>query len=143
MTDESPPHKRRVRYVGTHPRQFEEKYKELDPTRHAAEIEKVMQRGQTPAGMHRPICVEEILAILKPSSGETGLDLTLGFGGHMLAMLPLVQPGGRMFGMDVDPIELPRTAARLRALGFGDDVLSHGQCRHVEHRRTVAAGVRM
>lgn len=124
MTDESPPHKRRVRYVGTHPRQFEEKYKELDPTRHAAEIEKVMQRGQTPAGMHRPICVEEILAILKPSSGETGLDLTLGFGGHMLAMLPLVQPGGRLFGMDVDPIELPRTAARLRALGFGDDVLT-------------------
>lgn len=123
MTDASPPHKRRVRYVGTHPRQFEEKYKELDPARHAAEVEKVMQRGQTPAGMHRSICVEEILTVLKPSAGETGLDLTLGFGGHTLAMLPLVQPGGRIFGMDVDPIELPRTTARLRALGFGEDAL--------------------
>jgi 16S rRNA (cytosine1402-N4)-methyltransferase len=124
MTDATPPHKRRVRYAGTHPRQFEEKYKELDPTRHAAEVDKVMQRGQTPAGMHRSICVDEILAILKPVPGETGLDLTLGFGGHTLAMLPLVQPGGRMFGMDVDPIELPRTTARLRAAGFGEDALS-------------------
>jgi 16S rRNA (cytosine1402-N4)-methyltransferase len=124
MTDASPPHKRRVRYAGTHPRQFEEKYKELDPTRHAAEVDKVMLRGQTPAGMHRSICVDEILAILKPAPGETGLDVTLGFGGHTQALLPLVLPGGRMFGMDVDPIELPRTTARLRALGFGEDALS-------------------
>jgi 16S rRNA (cytosine1402-N4)-methyltransferase len=124
MTDASPPHKRRVRYAGTHPRQFEEKYKELDPTRHAAEVDKVMQRGQTPAGMHRSICVDEILAILKPTPGETGLDVTLGFGGHTQALLPLVLPGGRMFGMDVDPIELPRTTARLRALGFGEDALT-------------------
>jgi 16S rRNA (cytosine1402-N4)-methyltransferase len=113
-----------VRYAGTHPRQFEEKYKELDPTRHAAEVDKVMQRGQTPAGMHRSICVDEILAILKPTPGETGLDVTLGFGGHTQALLPLVLPGGRMFGMDVDPIELPRTTARLRALGFGEDALT-------------------
>ncbi len=120
MTDATPPHKRRVRYSGTHPRQFEEKYKELDPTRHAGEIDKVMQRGQTPAGMHRSICVDEILAILAPQPGETGLDVTLGFGGHTQALIPRVQPGGRMFGIDVDPIELPRTTARLRALGFDE-----------------------
>lgn len=121
--DASPPHKRRVRYSGTHPRQFEEKYKELDPVRHAAEIDKVMQRGQTPAGMHRSICVDEILAILAPQPGETGLDVTLGFGGHTQTLLPRVLPGGRLFGMDVDPIELPRTTARLRALGFDESVL--------------------
>ena len=125
MTDgTAPPHKRRVRYSGTHPRQFEEKYKELDPTRHAAEVDKVMQRGQTPAGMHRSICVDEILGILNPQPGETGLDVTLGFGGHTQALLPKVMPGGRMFGMDVDPIELPRTTERLRALGFDETVLS-------------------
>jgi 16S rRNA (cytosine1402-N4)-methyltransferase len=112
-----------VRYAGTHPRQFEDKYKELDPARHASEVDKVMQRGQTPAGMHRSICVDEILAILKPQPGETGLDATLGFGGHTQALLPLVLPGGRMFGIDVDPIELPRTTARLRALGFDENVL--------------------
>jgi 16S rRNA (cytosine1402-N4)-methyltransferase len=123
MTDAAPPHKRRVRYSGTHPRQFEEKYKELDPARHADEVDKVMQRGQTPAGMHRSICVDEILAILNPQPGETGLDCTLGFGGHTQALIPHVLPGGRMFGIDVDPIELPRTTVRLRALGFDDSVL--------------------
>ncbi len=123
MTDASPPHKRRVRYQGTHPRQFGEKYKELDPTLHADEMQKVMARGQTPAGMHRPICVKEILDILKPQPGETGLDATLGYGGHAREILPLLLPGGRLFGLDVDPIELPRTEARLRKLGFDESAL--------------------
>ena len=118
MSDEAVPHKRRVRYVGTHPRRFEEKYKELDPARHAAELHKVMARGQTPAGMHRPICVAEILQALDPQPGEVGLDATLGFGGHAQELLQRVRPGGRLFGIDVDPLELPRTEARLRALGF-------------------------
>ena len=42
MTDETPPHRRRIRYTGTHPRSFEEKYKELDPATPAAAIDKVM-----------------------------------------------------------------------------------------------------
>jgi hypothetical protein len=71
-----------VRYTGTHPKRFEEKYKELDPVRHADAIQKVMDRGQTPAGMHRPICVTEILDLLRPQPGEMGLDATMGFGGH-------------------------------------------------------------
>ena len=123
MTDASPPHKRRVRYQGTHPRQFGEKYKELDPALHADEMQKVMARGQTPAGMHRSICVKEILDILKPQPGETGLDATLGYGGHAREILPLLLPGGRLFGLDVDPIELPRTEARLRKLGFDEQAL--------------------
>ncbi len=124
MTDEAAPHKRRERYRGTHPRRFEEKYKELDPARHADELNKVMARGQTPAGMHRPICVAEILAQLNPQPGEVGLDATLGFGGHAQAILPRLLPGGRLFGIDVDPLELPRTEARLRALGFDASVLT-------------------
>ena len=127
MTDEAPlppqPHTRRVRYQGTHPRQFAEKYKELDASLHADEIKKVMDRGQTPAGMHRPICVQEILQILNPKPGETGLDVTLGFGGHAQQILPRLLPGGRLFGIDVDPVELPRTEARLRRLGFDENAL--------------------
>ncbi len=123
----SPPetgHQRRVRYAGTHPKRFEDKYKELDPVRHAAEVEKVMQRGQTPAGMHRPICVAEILALLKPQPGEIGLDATLGFGGHSRELLAALMPGGHLFAVDVDPLELPRTEARLRDLGFTEAMLS-------------------
>ena len=122
-TPEPTPHVRRVRYQGTHPRQFEEKYKELDPVKHAQEIQKVMDRGQTPAGMHRSICVKEILDILNPQPGESALDATLGFGGHTQEILPRLLPGGRLFGLDVDPLELPRTEARLRKLGFDESAL--------------------
>ena len=50
------------------------------------------------------------------------MDCTLGGGGHARAILERVQPGGRVIGLDVDPLELPRTEARLRAAGFGPDV---------------------
>jgi 16S rRNA (cytosine1402-N4)-methyltransferase len=123
MTDDASRPRRRARYRGTHPRQFQEKYKELDPARHAAELDKVRERGHTPAGTHRPICVAEILEVLDPRPGEVGLDATLGYGGHAQELLSRLVPGGRLFGIDVDPLELPRTEARLRALGFQEDVL--------------------
>jgi 16S rRNA (cytosine1402-N4)-methyltransferase len=124
MTDDAQPHQRRVRYAGTHPKRFEEKYKELDPVRHADAIKKVMDRGQTPAGMHRSICVHEVLDLLKPQPGEKGLDATLGFGGHSQEILAKLMPGGHLFAVDVDPLELPRTEARLRGLGYGADALT-------------------
>lgn len=124
MADAPAPHRRRARYAGTHPRRYEDKYKELDPARHADEVRKVMDRGQTPAGMHRSICLPEILTLLAPQPGEVGLDATLGFGGHAQALLLRLQPGGHLVGIDVDPIELPRTEARLRALGYDASALS-------------------
>jgi 16S rRNA (cytosine1402-N4)-methyltransferase len=128
MSAETPPpktstHTRRKRYRGTHPRTFEEKYKELDSQNFAGDVEKVIARGQTPAGTHRPICVDEILAILNPQPGESALDCTLGFGGHTQSLLPRLVPGGKLFAIDVDSVERPRTEARLRAMGFGEDVL--------------------
>ena len=122
MAEETPPHKRRVRYSGRNPRKFEEKYKELDPAKYAGDIEHIIAKGQTPAGMHRPICVEEILSILDPKPSEVCLDATLGYGGHSEKLLPRLLPGGKLFAVDVDPLELPRAEARLRALGFGPDV---------------------
>jgi len=121
--DETPKRKRRVRYKGTHPSHFEEKYKEHEPEKYADDIEKIIKSGKTPAGMHRPICVNEILHVLDPQPGQTGLDATLGFGGHAQALLERLRPGGRLFGIDVDPIELTRAGERLRALGFSDKEL--------------------
>ena len=123
MAEEIRRGKRRMRYTGAHPRRFEEKYKELNPERHAHEVEKVLARGDTPAGTHRSICVREVLEVLDPKPGEVGLDATLGFGGHAQEILPRLLPGGRLYGIDVDPLELPRTEARLRGLGFSEDVL--------------------
>lgn len=123
MSDSSQPiHKRRIRYRGTHPQRFAEKYKEHNPDRYPAESRKVIDAGKTPAGTHRPICVSEILAILKPKPGETGVDATMGYGGHARELLPRLLPGGRLFGLDVDPLELPRTEARLREAGFSPEV---------------------
>ena len=76
------PHKRRVRYKGTHPRKFEEKYKELNPEKYADTVAKVISKGSTPAGMHISICVKEILDFLQIQPGQKGLDATLGYGGH-------------------------------------------------------------
>ena len=118
-----PPHKRRIRYRGTHPRRFAEKYKELNPDRYAADVEKVMAGGKTPAGSHRPICVGEILEILAPKPGEFAVDATLGHGGHALEILRALLPGGRLYGLDVDPLELPRAEARLRATGIPPESL--------------------
>ncbi len=123
MTDpessQAPPlHKRRVRYKGKHPQKFNEKYKELNPERYADEVARIIQTGKTPAGMHRSICVEEILKILEPHPGQTALDATLGYGGHAQAILERITPGGCLWGIDVDPVEIKRTEARLRGAGY-------------------------
>ena len=80
-------HKRRVRYKGAYPRNYKEKYKELQPEKYADTIEKVMKKGSTPAGMHISICVQEILDFLQIEPGQIGLDATLGYGGQKIAML--------------------------------------------------------
>lgn len=112
--------KRRPRYSGRNPRRFEEKYKELDPAKYATDIAKVMASGKTPAGMHRPILVAEILEILAPQPGNRVVDCTLGYGGHAVELLQRIVPSGCLMGLDVDPIEMPKTIARLRALGFDE-----------------------
>ncbi len=124
MNESSPaPHRRRVRYSGKHPRRFAEKYKEHAPQRYAADVQKIIASGKTPAGTHRPICLKEILEILAPQPGEIAVDATLGYGGHAQELLRAIQPGGRLIGLDVDPIELPKAEARLRAAGFSPETL--------------------
>jgi 16S rRNA (cytosine1402-N4)-methyltransferase len=120
----APPHRRRVRYAGKNPRRFEEKYKEHDPQRYGDTVAKVLASGKTPAGTHRPIMVAEILAALAPKPGELAVDCTLGHGGHAQEILARLQPGGRLLGLDADPIELPKTEARLCAAGFGSETFS-------------------
>jgi 16S rRNA (cytosine1402-N4)-methyltransferase len=81
-----------------------------------------------------PILVDELLAVLAPQPGERGVDATLGWGGHAERLLERLSPGGLLLGLDADPIELPRTEARLRRLGFDETALLV--------RRTNFAGIR-
>ena len=122
--DAPAPHKRRVRYSGKNPRRFEEKYKELNPQQHADTVAKVLASGKTPAGTHRPIMVAEILEVLAPKPGDLAVDCTLGYGGHAEEILAKIAPGGKLLGLDHDPIELPKTEARLRALGFDETIFT-------------------
>ncbi len=123
MDDQQPKHVRRVRYKGTHPKSYKEKYKELKPEHYAEDIAKVIKQGRTPAGMHRSICVNEIMEFLKIVPGQIGLDATLGYGGHSLEMIKCLLPGGKLYAIDVDPFELPRTKDRLASLGYGPEVV--------------------
>jgi len=124
IENDSPRPKRRVRYRGKNPRHFEEKYKEHNPEKFVDTVAKVIASGKTPAGSHRPICVAEILDILKPKPGQIAVDATLGYGGHAQEILKCILPGGRLIGFDVDPIELLRTETRLRDAGFTSEVFT-------------------
>ena len=124
MENQEKQHKRRVRYSGTHPKSYKEKYKEHNPEKYADTIEHVIKKGGTPAGMHISICVKEILEFLQIKPGMIGLDATLGYGGHTKEMLKCLQGQGHIYALDVDPIESAKTKERLANQGFGEDILT-------------------
>lgn len=115
-------HKRRPHYSGRYPKKFEEKYKELNPEKYKDEIQHVIEKGNTPAGMHIPIMSREILDFLEIKPGQIGLDCTLGYGGHTRKMLAKLDGKGHLYSLDVDPIEIKKTTERLRKEGFDDAI---------------------
>ena len=117
-------HVRRKRYRGTHPVNYDEKYKEHDPEKYADTIKHVIEKGMTPAGMHIPIMVKEIMDFLDIRPGQQGLDATLGYGGHTREMLKRLEGKGHLYATDVDPEESSKTEKRLRKEGFGEDIFT-------------------
>ena len=118
---------RRPRYPGLNPRRFRDKYKEHRPDRYAADVAKVLDAGKTPAGSHRPIMVREVIEALRPAPGMVALDCTLGHAGHARELLAALLPGGKLLGIDADPIERPRAEAALLAAGFpGESFVTGG-----------------
>lgn len=138
MDNQEKKYKRRVRYQGTHPRNYKEKYKELQPQKYIDTVVKVINKGSTPAGMHIPICVKEILEFLQIKPGQIGLDATLGFGGHTLEMLKCLKSKGHIYALDVDPIELVKTRERLKYLGYGSEILTIQQLNFANVDQVVA-----
>lgn len=117
-------HKRRVRYAGAYPRNYKEKYKELNPEKYADTVQHVIEKGGTPAGMHISICVKEIMDFFDIQPGQQGLDATLGYGGHTKEMLKRLDGKGHLYALDIDPIESEKTRKRLESQGFGPDILT-------------------
>lgn len=124
MDENRQSHKRRVRYKGTHPKSYQEKYKELNPEKYPETIERVIQKGGTPVGTHIPICVKEILEFLQIKPGQKGLDATLGYGGHSREMMKCLQFQGHLYALDVDAAEMEKTRKRLEQAGFGAEIFT-------------------
>ena len=108
--------KRRQRYSGTHPRKFQEKYKELNIDEHPQLKEHLLAKGKTPAGTHIPIMVNEVMELLQPAPGDIVADCTLGYGGHAGEFMKRIGSTGKLIGFDVDASELAKTAQRLQHL---------------------------
>lgn len=120
MTSDSPNHNdqpqkhiRRPRYKGTHPRDYAHKYKEHDLQAYPEMEAHLRAKGNTPAGTHIPILVEEVMECLRPAPGEIIVDCTLGYGGHASEFLKRIGPEGKLIGLDIDGVELERTGRRL------------------------------
>ena len=108
------PHKRRVHKKGKYPKKFEEKYKELQPEKYKDTIAHVIQKGNTPAGMHISIMVKEILDFLQIKPGQTGFDATLGYGGHTKAMLEQLQGHGHIHERTTRPMWIRQSRQRQK-----------------------------
>ena len=139
MSDTGERPKRRPRYSGRNPRGFAQKYKEHDPGRYPDTVAKVLAAGKTPAGSHVPILMEECLTALDLRPGCNGIDATLGHGGHAARILEKITPGGKLLGLDVDPVEQPRTLARLRALGHGESAFEAVRSNYAGIAKVLAA----
>lgn len=120
--EQDKPHKRRVRYSGKYPKKFSEKYKEQNPEKYKDQIQHIIEKGNTPAGMHISIMVQEILDVLKIKPGMKGLDCTLGYGGHSTELCKKLEGQGHLYSLDIDPIEIVKTTERMRNRGFSEDI---------------------
>lgn len=114
-------HQRRKRYSGKYPKRYDEKYKELNPDKYKDIQDHVKAKGNTPAGTHISIMVDEILEFFDIQPGQIGIDCTLGYGGHTKRMLEKLEGNGHIYGLDVDPIESVKTTQRLRDLGYDEE----------------------
>lgn len=70
--------------------------------------------GQEP---HQPVLYQEIIHALKPKPGGNYVDGTLGAGGHAWGILQASEPGGRLLGLDLDPVALAVAGEKLAAFG--------------------------
>jgi 16S rRNA (cytosine1402-N4)-methyltransferase len=66
-----------------------------------------------PSFEHKPVLLAEVLEALKPRSGGTYVDGTLGGAGHAAAILDASSPTGWLFGCDRDGVAVEAARERL------------------------------
>lgn len=77
----------------------------------------IRDRQAPPSGipLHQPAMVPQVLRLLQPAPGHAVLDLTIGTGGHALALAQAIGAAGLLIGIDADQDALQIARARLTA----------------------------
>ena len=80
----------------------------------------VMPRGlrSTPQGQHRPVLLDEVLAVLNPSPGKVMVDCTAGWAGHSREILQRLGETGRIIACDLDLDNLPQVRQHLEDVAY-------------------------
>ena len=119
---DSPKKERRIRYSGSYPKDFKDRYKEMRGDLDT--INKVLAKGSTPAGTHVPIMLDEVLDHLGLNFTKEGtrkmrnclsVDCTLGYGGHSTEIIKILTTlkNWKHYGIDQDAIEIVKTKERV------------------------------
>jgi 16S rRNA (cytosine1402-N4)-methyltransferase len=80
--------------------------------------------------IHQPVLLEEVLEFLRIRPNGAYLDATIGAGGHAQAILERLD-GGRLLGIDRDPLALDVAKQRLVSFG-GKAVLMQGNFANID-----------
>jgi len=82
----------------------------------------VMQEQVMEPVIHHPVMLNEVLEYLRPASGMTVIDCTVGTAGHSLALMERIMPAGRLIGIDRDEESLRIAGQRLEAYSGSFDL---------------------
>jgi 16S rRNA (cytosine1402-N4)-methyltransferase len=82
----------------------------------------VMQEQVMEPVIHHPVMLNEVLEYLRPASGMTVIDCTVGTAGHSLALMERIMPVGRLIGIDRDEESLRIAGQRLEAYSGSFDL---------------------
>ncbi|HEV3101605.1 MAG TPA: 16S rRNA (cytosine(1402)-N(4))-methyltransferase RsmH [Candidatus Dormibacteraeota bacterium] len=89
---------------------------------------------------HRPALSQEVIELLKPQKGAVAIDCTLGQAGHARQILDRIEPGGRLLGIDRDPVAVE--SGRLALASYGPAaVVVHGRFGELDELATRAGFV--
>ncbi len=87
---------------------------------------------------HQTVLLAEAVRLLRPSSGKTIVDGTLGGGGHAQALL---EAGAQVIGFDRDPRAREAAATRLKSFGAKLDIVSASFSSLSQHLNEPVDGV--
>lgn len=81
---------------------------------------------------HTPVMMREVLAGLKPKSGQNFVDCTLGGAGYTLALSRLVGPTGKILALDLDDLALEHAREIIAAENIKNIILVQDNFRNLQ-----------